>query len=184
MPFLSISKMKLKLYLLGMTILVMAVIPVVACRQPEPVSLPDLIIDSVTYRKVSHTDPYGMPILGPGVSLEYTIHIKNIGDAPASGLLYVSNTRSNKNLDENHYPSTELVKYAEPTIEPGEVFVAKILDYREVDAKTVRFIVNPEMELHPGVVDGNIVQFNAGTEYIYRLEESHYNNNTYELEFD
>ncbi|MFC1987271.1 hypothetical protein ACFLVH_01835 [Chloroflexota bacterium] len=168
-----------------MTILIMSVIPVMACGQATSVALPDLIIESVTYSKAATLhDQYGMPILNPlGIDFDYTVNIKNIGKAPAVGLLYVYNTTSDEDLRENHYSGGQLVKYAEPVIEPGEVFTARYRDYKKGrDVKTVRFIVNPDRGADfTRTTEGNITYFTY-TEH-RRIEESNYKNNTCELEF-
>jgi hypothetical protein len=142
--------------ILAITTLITTIIPLTACEQ-EP--LPDLIIDSVTCQLNTDT-------ASPYRELVYTVTIRNIGDAPASGRLYVSVTSSNEGLRENHY-SAKWVKSTEPPIEPGEVFENEIFHHIIDDAATVGFMVNPELDL---------------PQYGDRIEESNYKNNTYELE--
>jgi len=112
---------------------------------------PDLIIEHV-----------GTPITAcEGDCYSYCIRVKNIGNAPASGKLYISNTWSNEDLTTNHYSHGELGKWSKPRIAPGEVMKFIILaGFPDSDVEKVRFIVN------------------GGK----RIEESNYKNNTYELE--
>lgn len=179
---------KLRVYLLKLTLVIIAVMAVVACGQTSSVSLPDLVIDSVTYNRAANShDAYGMPVMSAFPEYEYTITIRNIGSTPASGLLHVSFTQSIQDVLENYYSGSQLVKYAEPAIESGGVFTAKIAGSyisstgeTQNESKKVRFLVNPETEHDETAnVDGGI-QF-TGKYPIIRIEESNYKNNTYML---
>lgn len=147
----------------------------------ERAIMADLIIESVCYRPA---EPLGIPGVGiVGERLVFSIRIKNIGDAPASGELYIDMGKSAEELDKHHLGKGSRIKEDEPSIAPGEVFETSLKATISIGAKwnKVYFLLNPEMEIETFTMsaEGDIEVLDA---YRYRLEESNYRNNTYELE--
>jgi hypothetical protein len=171
--------MKFSFFVLIVITLIIAVSGTTACEDTEQVDKPDLIIETVSYSNApAITDEYGMPIMFPGIRLNFTICVRNIGDAAIAEFFYISHTRSNEAFNENYYESGEMVNHDNQIIEPGESLEVTITDNIAVDAKQVRFMVNPESnKLPPIKLDGNELDVSSK-----QVEESNYKNNTYELE--
>jgi hypothetical protein len=171
--------MKLNFFVSTIITLIIAVIGITACENTEKFDKPDLIIETVSYSAApAVTDEYGMPLMFPGKRLKFTILVRNIGNVSITDSFYISNTRSNEAFNENYYESGEMVNYDNQIIEPGESLEVTITDNIAVDAKQVRFMVNPESnKLPPIKLDGEELDVSSK-----QVEESNYKNNTYELE--
>ena len=160
-----------------------AVIATAASAGCEQAIMPDLIIESVSYRP----DPITIPgVASVGERLAFCIRIKNIGNAPASGCLYIDMEKSAEDLDKRHLGRGTRIKEDEPSIAPGEVFEASLTATISISEKwnKVYFLLNPEMEIEllKIVREDTIEKIETRDTYRYRLEESNYSNNTYELE--
>lgn len=136
----------------------------IACSISNP--KPDLIIEDVTYEfKTQETDLSDVIVYG-----EFTIQIKNIGDAPANGYIYVS-------FDGG---TGAIKKDANTPIKPNETFIGKIQTGPLSSNETARLIVNdPNMlqsDTLPDLGDGYPQNVKAPRLVI---DESDYDNNTY-----
>jgi hypothetical protein len=111
-------------------------ISMTGCTSATP--KPDLIIENVTFRGAQQNDPlYDGPPL-----IEYTFHVKNIGNAPFQGYLYVSWTGSDWDMNNNHYSQgSRLRASTDPPIKPNETYLGTALDQYQ-DNTEIRFIIN------------------------------------------
>jgi len=158
-------KTKFSFFVFTIVALVIAVIGSTACEYIGRADGPDLIIEAVCYSYAPGiADKYGMPISFPGMMLDFTICVRNIGNVAITDSFYISNTSSNEDLERNYYSHMRTVNHDKQRIEPGEALEVTIIDNNiDEDAERVRFMVNPGYEEFP-------------------LEERNYRNNSYELE--
>jgi hypothetical protein len=164
-------KMRVLISWLGIIAVILSLNLITACQQTKPVA--DLIIDRVTYYPDLSYYAHGQSPDKIGGEFEYTIYVKNIGNAPAIGLLYVDYAGTKEELRTNYYAHGNLLKYADPPIQPGEVFIAKHIYDKNPDTEKVKFFINPEHDKLPPLTttpggighDVNVV----------RIKESNYN---------
>ena len=134
-------------------------------------NLPDLVVDSISYKAApSSQDSLGMPVIGPGKALEFTLKIKNIGDGPVADSFYISNTRSNFDVTAGYYSHTQVVNYNKQKINPGKTIEVKILDSIDENTGKVRFLI---------ATDGKTGQKDVPLPIV---AEKNYQNNTLELQ--
>jgi len=155
---------------------------------PLEIKLPDLIIDSISYRIIPPNDSLGMPALPDIAYMEFTIKIKNIGDASITDPFYIANTKSNLDLTRGYYSKVQIVNQDKRRLNPNETFEVIVLESIDLapnepfevtvltavdsDVDRVRFLIVPYSEDYqkdklPALFPG--------------IEERDYQNNIYEL---
>lgn len=134
-------------------------------------SKPDLIIEKITYKKPKPQEgSYGMPVETiPGNYWDFTITVKNIGNADFAGSFYVFNSRSERDFLSNVHSHGELVNQKEEKIPENGSLDVTISDLLDDDTKNVQFLVN-----YKGQADKKDVPMAI-------KDESNYENNSYKL---
>jgi len=144
--------------------------------------LPDLIIESVTYKRVTFkkvpnynngnpSSTFG----GNGLNLEFTLQIKNIGSAPFEHPLFISNSRNERDIQMGHYSHGQRPYYdstlTNHTIAPGQVISVRVEDIFFEAVSRVKFLINDDGKPHI-----------KKTLLPPKYDELNYDNNTFELE--
>ena len=139
---------------------------------------PDLIIESITYKKLPNcfsTYPSGVVCMD-GLNLEFTLRIKNIGTAPFAHSLFISNSRSEKDIEIGHYSHGQQPYYdstlTSHTIDPGQVIEVRVDDIFDANLSKIKFLINDDGKPHIKAL-----------KLPPRVEELNYDNNTFDLEF-
>ncbi len=130
----------------------------------------DLVIESISYRIMPpFSDEFGMPMLDSRKGIEFQLVIKNVGDVSLDDKFFISKTRSNYDLEINHYSTSQAVNRERQSLNPDERLEVKIFSSIDYDVRMVRFLLNTEGKPD---LKGNVLP---------RVEEANYGNNIYEL---
>lgn len=166
-PMIQISKQSLRLGILFFSI-------ILSCKPQQETSSktkvpqflsqekPDLLIEEVAYEVL----PLTGETVQTGRALNFKLKIKNVGNGDFQERFYVSNTRSSKDLEMEHYSHSQRVNESRKKIPVGASIEVQVQD--EVHADTIRFLINTK-----GKKTKNIV--------FPRIQELSYGNNTYLL---
>lgn len=131
---------------------------------------PDLIIEKISYKNAKvHSESYGMPVMFPGKNLDFTITVKNIGNADFKSSFYVSNSRSERDFADNYHSHSELANQKEQKIPANESLDVTVSDIIDSDTKNVQFSINYRSKTDKKDVPMAI------------RDESNYENNSYQL---
>ncbi|MFA5316931.1 MAG: hypothetical protein WC369_05890 [Dehalococcoidales bacterium] len=167
---------------LGISTLILSIILLISYNIIN--TKPDLIIENVTYELKWSDTSTGDSI----VYAEYTIRVKNIGNAPANGSFHAEWTHtifqasSDRDIQNNHYSRGQMLKYTDSSpIRPNETFVGKVQDISP-EVGTVRFIINnPNPDLPTSAPNSPDVTTHPNKVNLPEIDESNFNNNTYTL---
>lgn len=91
----------------------------------------DLVITKITYEKKA--------VSGIGVTYNFIIEVKNIGDNVVNNRFYISNTRNKWDLENDHYSASQVVNYNQKIINPGETFTDQVQDFPPKDTSIIKF---------------------------------------------
>lgn len=134
--------------------------------------LPDLLIESISSKRyMPPPPPPGSPqeVLGfPINTFEFTIKVKNIGDALFNQPFYLENTRSNYDLSMGHYSHGGIVNQQRTVLNFNETMEIKIIDSLDDNVNRARFLIATDGKPHL-------------KDAYPKIEENNYNNNSYEL---
>ena len=136
---------------------------------------PDLVVEEITYRPA----PPSIGVHGGAVisgATEFTIKIKNIGNASLEDEFYIVNTITEQDLETNHFSRGGLVNQGKKPINPGEIFHCKFCSKVDRDIDIIRFKINAGIDTTYGKNEKK-----KGDIIIEPLPELDYTNNVYEL---
>ena len=136
------------------------------CSQSSDVTvstLPDLVISHVAYARLPSIGTY---LTGP--SFQFTLTIRNIGDADFHVPFYISSTHNAKTYEDQFCGHTQLVNKPVTVILPGDSIEVNVLALIEGNTPDVLFVINTNDLYAKGV-------------HLLIIPEVRYDNNSYVL---
>ena len=139
----------------------------------DSIKKPDLVIENVSYKQMHYGIGWPSGVIG-GTYFEFTLRIKNIGTADFTHDLFISNTRSERDINVGHYSHGQIAYYDTTlrthTIAPGEVIQVRVDDAFDLNISRVKFLIYTDGKPH------------IKKSKVPRVEELNYDNNTYEVQ--
>jgi hypothetical protein len=136
-------------------------------RVPDLNGKADLIIDTVTYTRLSSRIEVDPPeiVIGPP-RFEFTLKIKNIGTAEVTSPFLIDNSQSTEDFDSLYCSYGQLVNYPPAHIPVNGSLNTKIVCFIEDSVQNVLIVINTNDRYNRGVI-------------LPKIEELDYTNNSY-----
>ena len=156
---------------------------------PQETRLPDLIINSISYRIIPPNDSLGRPMLLPDIAyIEFKIEIKNIGDVSFANAFYIANTKSNPDLTHDYYSHVQRVNQEKRKLNPNEIFEVKLIETIDLNPNeqfevAVLTAIDFEVDRVRFLIASDSENSQKGKlpELFPEIKEKDYQNNMYEL---
>jgi len=130
---------------------------------------PDLIIDEVIYKRLPDCHQgYPSGIICDGPSFEFTLRIKNIGNADVSSALFITNSRSKWDLDNQYCSCGQRLNDPPMNIPINGSLDIKLVSFIDDSVHNVLFVLDTYDRSNSGL-------------NIPKIDEVNYDNNSYIL---